>query len=169
MVCFRFRNGLANDQYTSCTFELTACQFLMSRDTFELLFLNYFLFLRAQVYAHCEADGTSCKFTKKKCDSYVKLFINDKEMVKSVKRKNLDSHNPQVTFTSERIAKNSIIRIETWDASTGFWEQNSLIQKTEGNIEDFLNEPLRNGIKCADNKHNSLETMAFWRDELKRI
>lgn len=90
-------------------------------------------------------------------------------MVKSTKKKNRDSHNPHVTFTTEKIAKDSVIRIETWDASTGFWESDSLIQKTEGNVDDFLNEPLRKGVKCADSKQNSLETMAFWRDETKRM
>lgn len=145
---------------------LTDYQCLMSLSN---CFFKEKFFICQQVYAHCEADGTYCKFTKKKCDAYVKLFINDKEMVKTTKRKNRDSHNPHVTFTTEKIPKNSIIRIETWDASTGFWETISLIQKTEGTIDDFLNEPLRKGVKCVDNKHNSLETMVFWRDETKRM
>lgn len=90
-------------------------------------------------------------------------------MVTSTKRKNRDSYNPYVTFTTEAIEKDSIIRIETWDASAGFWESERLIQKTNGTVESFLNEPLRLGVKCPENKQNSLETMSFWRDELKHL
>lgn len=128
---------------------------------------SFFFFFCKQVYAHCESDGTLCKIgRKRKCDSYVRLFINDKEVLKTVKKKNRDNYNPYVTFTTERIAKNATVRIEVWDISYAFWESDAIIQKTEGNVESFLNKPIRYGAQCHENKQNSLETMSFWRDEM---
>lgn len=85
-------------------------------------------------------------------------------MLKTVKQKNHESYNPYITFTTERIPKNSTIRIEIWDKGAGFWKSDALIQRTEGNVESFLNKPLRNGGNCSEN-HNSIETMSFWSDE----
>lgn len=87
-------------------------------------------------------------------------------MLKTPKKKNRDNYNPHVTFTTERIAKNSTVRIEVWDSSYAFWESDALIQTAAGNVDSFLNEPLREGAHCYENKQNSLETMSFWRDDL---
>lgn len=114
----------------------------------------------------CQSDGSLCKIgRKRKCDSYIKLFVNDQEVLKTAKKKNRDSYNPYVTFTTDRIAKNATVRIEVWDSSYAFWESDALIQTTEGNVQSFLNEPLRVGAHCYENKQNSLETMSFWRDD----
>lgn len=89
-------------------------------------------------------------------------------MLKTVKEKNRSDYNPHVTFTTEKIAKDSIVRIEVWDKKAAFWESDALIQTTKGHVESFLNEPTRNGVQCSTIQ-NFLETMSFWRDELRRV
>ena len=85
-------------------------------------------------------------------------------MVKTMK-KIRNGYNPHVSFTTVKIAKNSTIRIEIWDKSASFFDYDGIIQIAEGNVESFLNKPIRYGTVCPENKQNSIETMAFWRDE----
>lgn len=79
-----------------------------------------------------------------------------------VQRKNYD---PRITYTTGKILKNSTtIKIEVWDASSEFFENDAIIQKTEGNIDSFLNEPIRKGTRFDEYLRNKIETMSFWRD-----
>lgn len=112
------------------------------------------------VYTYCRADGKSCKFNAKNgCDSYVSIFIDDENVLKSPKELNKISYDANITFTSARISKTSTIRIEVWDTSSS-----TLILSTEGDVESFLKQPLREGEPVC--KHsNSIETISFWRDE----
>lgn len=118
------------------------------------------------VSTHCEADSKTCQLMRLlKCNSYIKLFVNNKPMLKSSTKLFRQSYDPLITLTTEKIAKNSTIRIEVWDSSYGFWDSDALIQSTEGNIQSFLNEPLREGADCGNSNRNSIETMLLWQDE----
>lgn len=115
------------------------------------------------VYAYCRANGISCESNNKYgCDSYISLFINDENVLKSPKEMNKISYDANITFTTGRILKTSTIRIEVKDASSG-----DLILETEGDVESFLKKPVREsetGCKHTYNV-NSIETVSFWRDD----
>lgn len=75
--------------------------------------------------------------------------------------------NVNRTFTSVKIPKNSSIRLEIWDAKSGFFEKkDELILRSEGDIDSFLNEPIRKGVYVLGDL-NRIETMSFWIDEYK--
>ena len=118
------------------------------------------------VYTYCYADGKPCK-GKTGCNSYVKLYINGEEVLTTPQATNKISYDIDQTFTTSRISKDSTVKIEVWNAYSGqFWGADTLLLSTEGNIESFLKEPLREGEKvCKD--FNSIETMSFWQDEFK--
>lgn len=121
------------------------------------------------VFTYGEADGSTCKlFAPLGCDSYIKLFVNSKELFKSPTTKNAFVYDADITYTTGRISKNSTIEIEIRDASAAFWEYDALILKTKGNVDSFLNEPLRAGAEI-NHRQNSIETVSFWQDEHKEI
>lgn len=126
------------------------------------------------MYAFCTALASSCTVIPfRECDPYIKIYLCDaqnvqcKEVLKTAPKTNRYKYNPRVTFTTEKISKDSTIQIEVWDDSPLFGD--ALIQITNGNVESFLNEPLRNGVQCEKNLKNSLETMSFWSDELRSM
>lgn len=112
------------------------------------------------VYTYCRADGKLCKYNAKNgCDSTIQLFVDGDDVLKSPKEMNKISYDANITFTSARISKKSTIRIEVRDVGSG-----TLIFDTEGDVESFLKQPLREGEPVC--KHaNSIETVSFWRDE----
>lgn len=121
----------------------------------------------SKVFAYGEADGKSCKFYSKfGCNSFIKLFVKDDELFKSSTTKDKFVYDADITFTTGKIAKNSTIKIEIWDESSAFWEKEHLILATEGDVDSFLEEPLRTGAWIGD-KQNAIETISFWQDEYK--
>lgn len=97
---------------------------------------------------------------------FVKLFVNGKQVKESPKRKDKILHDVDITFETAKIPKNSIIKLEIWDAANVLWIWDKLIFTTEGDIESFLNEPYRISFREYDDIH-SLETMSFWLNEYK--
>lgn len=117
------------------------------------------------MYTYGELDGNSCKlFGFYGCNPYVKLFVNGAEKLRTPTAQHKYVFNADVTFTTSKIPKNSTIMIQIWDASAAFWEKDALILNTEGDIDSFLNEPLREGVIIKDNR-NAIETVPFWQDE----
>lgn len=116
------------------------------------------------VYAYCRANGISCVTNNKYgCDSYISLFVNNESVLKSPKEVNKISYDANITFTTGRILKTSTIRIEVKDGSSG-----DLILSTEGDVESFLkNRPREAETACSHMKVNSIESVAFWRDDYK--
>lgn len=112
-------------------------------------------------------DGKPCKLDYiDGCDPSLKLFVNDELMIETSKLLKRFSFDAKITFTTAKIRKNSRIKIEVWHVKHGFWSSDGLIQSVEGNIESFLNEPLRQGHHAYKND-NRIETISFWRDELE--
>lgn len=73
------------------------------------------------------------------------------------------------TFTTEKIPKESKIKIELWDDNIGFWslfQKKHLLFSTEGTIDNFLKNPIRKGA-VVFHYRNTIETISFWQDELK--
>lgn len=118
------------------------------------------------VKTHCEANAKSCKLLNLlKCNSYIKVFVNDKQMLRSPTKLIRGHYDPHITLTTDKISKNATIRIEVWDSSFGFWGTDAIIQRTEGTVESFFNEPLREGADCGGGHSNSIESMSLWQDE----
>lgn len=119
-------------------------------------------------YTYGEVNGKTCKWNPSHgCDPYFILYINDKEVLKTAKKVDKFFSEVDKTFTSAKIARNSIIKLEIWDASSGFWEKDALILRSEGDVDSFLNEPLRNGIYVLGGV-NAIETISFWADDYKQ-
>lgn len=119
------------------------------------------------IFTYGKADGSTCKlFGFHGCDPYVKLFVDENEVLKTARAKHKFVYDTDVTFTSDNIAKNSTIKIEIWDASSAFWEHDALILTTQGDVNSFLKQPLREGVIVKD-KQNAIETVSFWQDEYK--
>lgn len=131
------------------------------------LFTKIYFQLFLKVFTYGEADGSSCKFYSRfGCNSYIKLFVDDDELFRSSTMKDKFVYDADITFTTGRISKDSTIKIEIWDESSAFWELDRLILKTDGNVESFLKQPLREGVMVGD-KRNAIETVSFWQDEYK--
>lgn len=119
-----------------------------------------------QVRTYIEANKKPCKYNTETCNSFVKLFINEDKVIQTLTKVDRKNYDPQITYTTGKIPKNNAtIKIEVWDASSEFFEKDALIQRTEGNIDSFLNEPIRLGVKADEYLQNTIETMSFWRDE----
>lgn len=118
------------------------------------------------VKTHCHANSHSCRLLNiLKCNSYVKVFVNNKQLVRSPTKLLRGHYDPLITLATEKITKNATVRIELWDSGFGFWGSDALIQSTESTVELLLNEPLREGAVCSDSQSNSIETMSLWQDE----
>lgn len=114
-----------------------------------------------------EKSGKPCKLDLSDgCDPFIKLFVNNELVLKTPKLVNKFSFDAKITFTTAKVPKNSTIKIEIWHAKSRFWDSDALILDSEGNIESFLNEPLRKGNHYYEND-NWIETMSFWRDEIE--
>lgn len=118
-------------------------------------------------YFYGEKNDLSSIHLPPGCKPYVKLFVNDKLVKESTTKKHNTLHDANISFETAKILKNStILRLEIWDAGSGLWSGTKSIFWTSGNVESFLNEPIRK------NNMNSSETIdaeiiSFWRDELK--
>lgn len=97
---------------------------------------------------------------------FIKLFVNDKQVKESPKRKDETLHDVDITFETAKIPKNSTIKFEIWDGSCGFWSGEKFIFSTDGNVESFLNDPFRENDRDTK-KIDAIEIMSFWRDEYK--
>lgn len=85
--------------------------------------------------------------------------------MKTQTEKNKISYDVDKTFSTGKIKKSSIIKIEVWASKTDKNDDNDkLILRTEGDIDSFLEEPLRTGTQF-NNGLNRIETMSFWQDE----
>ena len=100
------------------------------------------------------------------CNPVIKMFVNGEMVKETPKRKDKSLHDVDVTFETAKISKNSTIKLELWDAGSGFLASKKLIFSTEGSVESFLNQPFRDN-DINTNKIDAIETMSFWRDEYK--
>lgn len=82
--------------------------------------------------------------------------------------KNKFIYGADITYTTHKISKASTIEIQIWDKKAAFWEKTSLILQTKGDVDSFLNEPLRTGAVIRG-KQNAIETVSFWQDEYKYV
>lgn len=101
---------------------------------------------------------------------FIKLFVNDELVKESPKRTDKTLHDVDITYETAKIPKNSTIKLEIWDANgSAFWSSEKLLFSTDGDIDSFLNEPVRKGAIEVHNLDdvNSIETMSFWLDEYK--
>lgn len=121
------------------------------------------------IYAHGEADGSRCDTGGGLCDPYIKLFLNGKNVLQTLSTEDRCCFNPNVIYTSDKISKSSRIKIELWDDDSGFLgSADDLILRTEGNIDSFLRNGVREGAVVRDlfvSYTNSIVTISFWKDE----
>lgn len=116
------------------------------------------------VYTYGKANGKTCQFLDSSgCSSYIRLTVNGKEGVTTEIEKDKHSYNVDKTYTTERISKKSIIKIEVWRAKSMTSHEEKLILSTEGDVDSFLKEPIRKGTHF-DHGDNRIETMSFWQD-----
>lgn len=107
-----------------------------------------------------------------KCDSYVKLYINGREVGTTDIKQNTDIYNVELFFTSgpEKINRNSMIKIEVWDHDE--WSKHDLILRQEGSIDSFIDFPIRRSVAghfygqymIGDLPPNYLEVDVIWQD-----
>lgn len=117
------------------------------------------------VYTFGKANGKSCQFLDTfGCNSYIRLFINEEEVMKTEMEKGKTSYNVDKTFTSTRIPKTSTIKIEIWRSKSLAHHHEKIILRTEGNVESFLKQPIRSGAHF-EHGDNRIETMSFWQDD----
>lgn len=117
------------------------------------------------MYVFGRINGKPCKFDHSDgCDAFLKLFVNDELVLVTPKLREVFTFDAKITFTTGKIRKNSKIKIEVWHMKRAFWDTNGLIQSTEGDIESYLNEPIRQGHHVYKDD-NHIETISFWRDE----
>lgn len=105
------------------------------------------------------------------CDSYVVLSINGKEVFRTKPRKDEPINEIEQVFTSEKISKDSDIKIEILDDDEdGNYET---VMKVEDKIDGLIKKPVRTAPHVrrytdsegwAKHEANKLETAVFWRD-----
>lgn len=121
----------------------------------------------SKVFAYGEADGSLCKaLAIFHCNSYIKLFVNGREVYRSQTRKDKFVYDAEYNHVTGKIPKTSKIRIEVWDESSAIFENDHVILETEGDVDSFLKEPLRKGAWVKD-QQNAIETVSFWQDDFK--
>lgn len=106
-------------------------------------------------------DGVRCDYGRR-CDPFVKLFINDTLQFVTPTRTNECCFDLGITNTTEKIFKSSLVKIEVWDADDGNHIE-KLIFRTEGNIESFLTVG-RSRVELLGTE-NIIDTISFWQDE----
>lgn len=87
--------------------------------------------------------------------------------MKTPTEKNKYSYVVDKTYTSGRIPKTATIKIEVWNSKTeklSASRREKLIQRSEGDIDSYLDHPLRIGAQI-EGSANRIETMSFWQDE----
>lgn len=96
---------------------------------------------------------------------YVKLFVNGELVLESPKKSDKIYANDDVTYHSDKIPKNSTIKLQIWGSnSCVLWAKDELIFNSEGDVESFLAQPIR---KDPNNPAgiDTIETISFWRNE----
>lgn len=118
------------------------------------------------IRAYGSADGSSCDISATSlCDPYVKLFINDEKVIQTDAQQNICCFNVNATYQSIKIPKASTIKIEVWDDDSGFFgTDDDLVLRTEGDVNSFMNAPIRDGAVFSTHR-NSIETISIWQDE----
>lgn len=110
----------------------------------------------------------------KECDPYVKLIINDEQILRSPSKTNTAIYDLKYRYVSGKIPKNSRISLEVWDDDkfegilAPFSSSDDLVLETHGDIDDFLKNPFRPGVITTGaqfNGQNSINTYSFWEDE----
>lgn len=91
------------------------------------------------------------------------LYIDDKLQKHTSFRLNECCYDVNRTIISEKITKNSRIKIEVWDANM-FKDQ--LVLTTEGNVDSFLTNGHRRGV-MVEGFMNYINTVSFWQDKYK--
>lgn len=115
------------------------------------------------VFTYGKANGKACKVLETfGCNSYVVLFVNGDQVMKTHTEKDEYTYDVDKTFTTGKISKKSKITIEVWRPKT--LGHDKLIMRTEGDVDSYLKEPLRVGAHFAHGD-NRIETMSFWKDE----
>lgn len=112
-------------------------------------------------------DGTFCDEEwatvdkGKYCDTYFKIFIDDKLVHRFPTQWDTETKIPFYKFKLNQIKKDSIVRIEAWDEDTSWWNgDEDLIDKWTMNIHQMINKFYF--IKRA----NHVDISAFWKDEI---
>lgn len=121
-----------------------------------------------RVIASGEADGSSCETNSNmECDPYLILYIDDEEVIRTPTREDTTHFDANVDYASKKILKTANIKIEVWDDDSGFLgSPDDLIMRTEGNVESFLNNGIREGAKIAS-LVNRIETISVWKDDFE--
>lgn len=117
-----------------------------------------------------KTDGSVCETAP--CNPLIRLFINGKSILEKGRNPNADCFDPNISYTSNEIPVNSTIKIEVWDDDTSIFGLDlDLVQREEGNVESFINEPIRKGALIPWHftkpfrrgfQQNSIETDLSW-------
>lgn len=117
------------------------------------------------MHAHWLANGSACD-TFSACDPYVKLFVDGNEVKATEVRENTNVFHAGIVYVTAKMHKwtERMIKIQVWDSDNVFSGDDDLIQEEDGDVESFLEQPMRFGARNGD-KQNVIETALFWQDE----
>lgn len=148
------------------------CKYIEIIFFFLLIFKGYgwlTIHLINAYYYGDEKNGISGIHVQPQCKPYIKLFINNEPVWRSSIIKNDKTlHDPDLTFDTAKILKNSTIVLQIWDAGCGLLSKKEFEFSTNGDVDSFLNQPFReNDRKFIGRftKIEAIETMSFWLDE----
>lgn len=127
------------------------------------------------VCAYGKAEGEVCDTAP--CNPLIKLFINGQNVTEKELTPSTFCFDANISFTSKEIPRNAVIKIEVWDDDTSIIGPDlALVQREEGSITSFINEPIRKGAKIPWKfqqpfrrgfQENSIETAIFWENQYK--
>lgn len=94
-------------------------------------------------------------------ESKVQLFVNGKEVFKKASRQTTASYNIDATYTSGKISKDSIIRIEIRAHDSEY----ATVLEHQGTIESFVNDPILYGKGTGQLTVKSIAMEASWQNQ----
>lgn len=106
------------------------------------------------------------------CDPFIKFFLDGNDKF-TTRTQGTNEFNVDYEYTTPKINKTSVIRIEMWDYNRII--PNYLIFITKGNVDSFLRDGHRKEVYEHHNiltrnfwtttYENYIDTVSFWQDE----
>lgn len=94
-------------------------------------------------------------------EAKVKLYINGKEVFVTAAKQNTPSHNVDATYKSDKISKDSKVRVRVAVNSPPY----ETVMEHQYNIESLLKNPIYNSKSTGHLTLKTLEMEVSWQDE----
>lgn len=124
-----------------------------------------------EVNAQKLANHKRCEFGSS-CDPFIRLSFDGKPIFETPSQTNTETYEVNVTYTSPKISKNTLIKMELLDADYG--NDHELVLESERPIDSFLRDgyissdpfevAVGSGWRVMTTK-NFIDTIFFWQDE----